>query len=88
MLDKVAEHVGLSKYYFSKIFKVKTGKCYIDYLSEVRLEEARRLLAETDLSIENIVHDIGYYDVPRFKKKFKDKYGINAAQYRKTVKSV
>ena len=84
-LDEVAGCAGLTKTYLSKLFKVKTGDKYIDYLSKLRLEEAKRLLRETDLSIKEIVEEVGYYDVPRFRKKFKAVYGINAYQYRKSL---
>lgn len=84
-LDEVADSVGLSKYYLSKLFKLKTGKRYIDYLSEVRLEESKRLMSNTKLSIQEIVRRVGYFDVPRFRKKFKEMYGVNAAQYRKAI---
>ena len=82
-LDEVASYAGLSKSYLSRLFKTKTGSRYIEYLSELRLAKAKQLLLETEMPIKTIVKHIGYYDVVSFRKKFKQKYGINASQLRK-----
>lgn len=82
-LENIAEKFNFSKTYFSRMFKQKMGCKYIDYLSNLRMEEARKELITTDLSIQEIAENIGYFDVPGFRKKFKQTYGINASQYRK-----
>ncbi len=82
-LEEVADEFGLSRTYVSRIFKKKIGMRYIDYLSNLRMEEAKKELLETDLSIQEIAENVGYFDVPGFRKKFKQMYGINASQYRK-----
>lgn len=83
-LENVAAQFGLSKTYVSRLFKKRLGIRYIDYLSGLRMEEARKKLLETDLTIQEIAESVGYFDVPGFRKKFKQTYGINASQYRKT----
>ena len=82
-LENVAERFHLSKTYVSRLFKKRLGIRYIDYLSGLRMEEARKKLLETDLTIQEIAESVGYFDVPGFRKKFKQTYGINASQYRK-----
>ncbi len=82
-LDEVADFVCLSKSYLSKLFKVKTGKRYIDYVSEIRLAEAKKYLTETQLSVQEIVSKVGYTDVTSFCKKFKAAFGVNTSSFRK-----
>lgn len=86
-LDEVAEVAGLSKSYMSKLFKQKTGMRYIDYLTKRRMEEAKTLLLGTDISIKDISMKVGYCNVPGFRKKFKEYFGINASECRKKLYS-
>ncbi len=82
-LDEVAEYMGLSKSYMSRLFKEKTGNRYIEYLTLLRMERAKELLMESNQSIKDIAGAVGYYNVPGFRKKFKEYYGISASEYRK-----
>jgi len=81
-LENVASYVGLSKAYVSRLFKSKIGKKYIDYLTDVRMEKAMQLLAYTDMTLKDIIKQIGYCDVRSFQKKFKLLYGLTPAKYR------
>lgn len=81
-LDEVAEYMGFSKSYTSRIFKEKTGSRYIEYLTQLRMEKAKALLTETDMTVKDISNAVGYYNVPGFRKKFKEYYGVSASQYR------
>lgn len=45
-MEQTAEHVNLSPYYFSKLFKLQTGENFSDYVTRLRIEEAKRLIAE------------------------------------------
>lgn len=83
--DEVAEKVGLSRSHLSRIFKEKTGVSYIDYLTKCRMEHARKLLEETEISIKEISFMVGYTNIPGFRNKFKEYYGVNASEYRKRV---
>lgn len=81
--EEVAIVGKVSKSYISKIFKLRLGMSYIEYLTHVRLEHACVLLRTTDLSINDIVKLIGYENSSSFRRSFKNKYGINATEYRK-----
>lgn len=85
-LDEVAEYAGFSKVYMSRLFKEKAGCRYIDYLVKCRMEHAKKLLEETDISIKEIADMVGYNTLPGFRLKFKEYYGINASEYRKKFK--
>lgn len=81
-LEQVARRANLSKAYVSRLFKLKTGKRYIDYLTEMRMKETMWLLTNTRLNIRDITQKVGYYDVVSFQKKFKALYGLSPAKYR------
>lgn len=85
-LEEVAEVAGISKTHMSKLFKNRIGIRYIDYLSKLRMERARFLLEESELSIKEIMLEVGYVDKTNFSKKFKEYFGINASSYRKQTK--
>lgn len=86
-LEEVAEFAGVSAAYMSRLFKEKIGCKYIEYLTACRMEQAKRLLIESDMSIKDIAEAVGYVNVPGFRNKFKSYYGINASEIRKKYKN-
>lgn len=82
-LQKVADAVGISRTYFSSIFKELTGEKYWDYLSRYRIEKAKTLLKETGLSQAEISEKIGYNSEYHFSRKFKELVGISPNKFRK-----
>lgn len=81
-LESVATHVHLNPQYFSRYFKNNTGINFIDYISSIRLEEAKRLLATTNKSISSISLIVGYIDPTYFSKVFMKHEGISPLKYR------
>ncbi len=81
-LDSIAKEFNISKFYLSRFFKENTGEKYIDYLSGLRIQEAKRLLKEENLSIKDVIQHVGYFDVASFNKKFKRAVGISAREYK------
>lgn len=81
-LDEVAEHVHLNSAYFSTLFKQSTGSSFKEYLNMVRIEESKRLLANTDNSIIDISLATGFEDQSYFSKVFKKYTGLTPKQYR------
>lgn len=84
-LDSLAKKVGLSPIYISKLFKEKQGINYIDFLTECRIEKAKKLMSDTDTSIKEITFEVGYHDPNYFSKVFKKMTGISPKEYRKTL---
>ena len=82
-LEDVAEHVDLSPAYFSKIFKSEMGKGYAEYVSGLRIEKSKKLLAETKESVKSIAISVGYPDQKYYSKLFKKITGIKPSEYRK-----
>jgi AraC-like DNA-binding protein len=80
-LDSCADHTGLNSVVLSKLFKQVTGKNFIDYLTELRIEKAKELLRETDLKITDVAAEVGYQQT-YFNRIFKKQEGITPTQYR------
>ncbi len=87
-LEQVAEHVALSPTYFSRIFKQVMGCTFVEYLTRVRLDEARHLLRTTTLSLAEISYAVGYQSPNYFSEVFKTVEGITASAYRRSTATV
>lgn len=81
-LNELAEIFHLNPSYLSALFKQVTGLSFKDYLNQIRTEEAKRLLADTDYSIMEIAVACGFNDQSYFTKVFKKYTGLTPKQYR------
>ncbi|WP_339323030.1 response regulator [Paenibacillus sp. FSL W8-0194] len=81
-LEEVAKRVGLTRTYFSALFKKMTGETFVHYRIKKRIEEARKLLAVPTLTITDIAVQVGYEDYPHFTKTFKNFVGMSPSEYR------
>lgn len=79
---KLAEYVGLSKNYVSHIFNRTCGKSITQYLNEVRIEQAKRLLDQEELSLQDISSKVGYNNYTYFTKIFRQIVGVTPSAYR------
>lgn len=70
-LGDLAEKCFYNPSYLSRVFKECYGKSIMDYIHEKRVQEAVRLLMETDLSIEDVCYKVGYKEKKQFYKIFK-----------------
>ncbi len=78
----VAEHLGLSRTYFSTIFKKYTGRSPQEYLIYVRIGKAKELLAESDLAVADVARTVGYDDPLLFSRIFHKVCGMSPRAYR------
>ncbi|PAV31220.1 hypothetical protein CIL05_00755 [Virgibacillus profundi] len=85
-LESVALKFQLSVSYLSRFFKEQTGTTFTQYVQDLRMNEVKRLLKETDQPIKDIVVEVGYKDVANFTRKFKNLVGVTPGQYRKLNK--
>lgn len=69
-------------------FKIATGSTLIDYLQNLRIEEAKRLLEREKMSVDDISFDVGYEDASFFRRLFKRRTGLTPSQYRRLFKPV
>ena len=83
----ISNYVSMNYTIFSIDFKEYTGKNFVNYLKEVRLKEAKRLLDETDMKINEISEAVGYDNDKHFMKTFKGVFSVTPTEYRKNIKS-
>ncbi|NOU76870.1 helix-turn-helix domain-containing protein [Paenibacillus sp. LMG 31458] len=81
-LDQVAVRFHLSASSLSRYFKEQMGSNFTEYISDLRIEEVKRELLQTNKSIQAIIQDVGYEDISQFRRKFKKLEGVTPAQYR------
>ena len=82
-LEFIAEKVYLSPKYVSRIFKEETGMTITQYTNELRLSKAADLLLSTNITLDELIKEVGYSSSNYFIKKFKEKYHITPTQYRR-----
>ncbi len=82
-LDELAKRFNVNKYYMTRIYKEQFGVSIMDYLTSVRITEAKNLLRFTELSAEEIGLKTGIGDVYYFSRVFKKIEGMNVREYRR-----
>ena len=81
-LDDLASIAHLNKNYLVRQFKKKFGISPINYLINVRMEHAKKFLAETDLPIKTVASNCGYTDPSFFNSYFKKRFSVTPIAYR------
>ncbi len=79
----VAEHSNVSTSYLSRMFKEEMGVGFQEYLTDIRIKEAEKLLAASNLSIKEIAMSVGYPDEKYFSRLYKRLTGIKPSEYRR-----
>lgn len=80
-LEDVAEYVNISPQYFSKLIKKHTGFNFIDWLSMLRVNKAKELLTNSNLTVKEVCYMVGYKDPNYFSRIFKKKIGLTPSEY-------
>ena len=81
-LENASTYTNLSKSYFSQVFKKETNENFVVYLTKLRIEKAKSLLAETDFKIYDISARVGIDNYRYFTKIFKEITGLTPVEYR------
>ncbi|MFD0958192.1 helix-turn-helix domain-containing protein [Paenibacillus chungangensis] len=82
-IQNMADELSCSVSHLRRIFKEQTGQTIYDYVNELRMNQAKALLAETDHPVQEIVQKVGYSDVSSFIRKFKQVTMMTPGEYRK-----
>ncbi|WP_372630627.1 helix-turn-helix domain-containing protein [Cohnella sp.] len=82
-LSQIADYVGLSVSHFSALFKQSTDDSFVNYLNQIRIDKAKKLLLEPDLKIYQVAEIVGFSSVPYFNRVFKNITGWSPNEYRK-----
>lgn len=81
-LEETAAHFFVTKEYLSKVFKMKFGEGFTEYVTKLRMERALRLMCEYDIAIKDIGPAVGYLDTAHFYRVFKKHFGFTPGQMR------
>lgn len=83
-LNQLASIVGMTPTAFSRFFKQRTGKKLSDYVIDIRLGHASRLLVDTTMSVAEICYDCGFNNLSNFNRIFKRKKNCSPSEFRET----
>lgn len=81
-LPQIANHVNLNPFYFSKMFKKRTGETFSDFVMRIRIEQAKQLMQDERLNLKEISYEVGYKDPNYFSRVFKKYTNESPKQYR------
>jgi AraC-like DNA-binding protein len=84
-LKEVADLIHLTESNFCKFFKKATGKTYSNYLNELRINEACRMLVQTEKTISQISFDCGFETLSYFNRVFLEKKMMTPSSYKQTI---
>jgi two-component system response regulator YesN len=84
-LQEVADVSGMSPSYFSRSFKEKFGISFIHFLTKLRMEQAKAMLADPYCKTYEIAYAVGYSDYPHFTKAFKKYWGLSPSEVKKRM---
>ena len=85
-LDNMAALVGMSPSAFSRFFKMRTGKSLSDYILDIRLGYAARMLVDSTKNISEICYESGFNNLSNFNRIFKSKRGSTPRDFRALYK--
>ena len=85
-LEEVASLVGMSPSSFSRFFKHRTGRGFVDYVIDIRLGNAARMLVDTTTGISEICYACGFNNLSNFNRAFKARRGYSPRDFRALFK--
>lgn len=86
-LALLADEAGFNSSYLSRLFKMETGKGFVQYLREVRMKHACKMLEETNKTNMEVAKLVGYWDEKHFRRTFKKDFGMTPGEYREKHQS-
>ena len=81
VLEEAAQLVSLNKSSFCRYFKSRTNKTFSQFLNEIRVAHACKLLAFNDMTVSQICYEAGYNNISHFNRQFKQITGLTAREY-------
>jgi AraC-like DNA-binding protein len=86
-VSAVARSVGLTRFHFIRLFKAVFGKSPLQYRSRAQLDEAKRLLLLTGLSITDVCMAVGYSSLGSFSSLFSRRVGMSPSEFQRRYRS-
>lgn len=87
-LDDIAKEVSISRYHLLRIFKSETGKTPFDFLTDIKIQHAKKLLSNTRFNMTEISNLCGFSNASHFSFVFKRKTGLSPREFKKTSSSI
>jgi AraC-like DNA-binding protein len=81
----VADHVGLSAEYFTKLFKKETGQSIKEYITLMKVEAAKNMLAHSNISVGMVALELGYSNFSHFSQVFRKYENVTPSEYRSRI---
>ena len=81
-VEDAAEYMGYTPNYFNARFKAVTGRAFGDYMRDMRLSFAAKLLSSSDMSVTEVALELGFVSLAHFSRSFRDKYGVSPKDYK------
>jgi two-component system response regulator YesN len=82
-LTSIAEEVGLSSYYLSRLFREETGESFNDYVTRLRMEKAKVLLQTTQMKVYEVAESVGIPSYRYFTQLFRNWTGVAPIEYKR-----
>ncbi len=87
-LDDAAQMLNMSTVSFTRFIKQRTGKSFVDFVNEIRLGYATRLLIESTSSVSEVCYECGFNNISNFNRIFKKKQGVTPSEFRNNFKGL
>ena len=87
-ITNVVELAGIPERSLKRRFKIATGTSLIEYIQNLRVEEAKRLLEQDSMAVDSICAETGYEDAAFFRRLFKRSTGLTPSQYRRMFQPI
>jgi AraC-like DNA-binding protein len=78
-LRSLSQYFGINEFKLKKQFKEQFGQTVFDFISDLKMEHARRLLLDTGMFVKEVSREVGYKNANHFSTAFRKKFGINPA---------
>lgn len=85
-IEQLARMAGVSPKYYVDLFKKTYGVSAIDYVTDLRVSHAKQLMAQAEVKLRDVAHQVGYQDEFYFSRKFKQSVGVSPSVYMKNRK--
>lgn len=82
-LEEAADAIGFSTFYFTRFFKKNVGKTFLQFLNEYRIEKAKWLLINEELSVNEMIEQIGIGSTKTYYRLFKEIAGVSPSEYKR-----
>lgn len=80
-ISMIADHMGLSAKYISKVYKLQAGQGLLNYINCIRINKAKEIIAKGCASINDVSEHVGYTNQRTFRRAFRKMEGINPSEY-------